>query len=582
MEIQILKDIFGIFALSTVVILIFHRVKVPAVVGFLFTGVIAGPHGLKLIGAVHEVEILAEIGVVLLLFTLGIEFSLKKLLRIKKAVFLGGAVQVVVTILTTALIVIIIGFPVNKAVFFGFLVALSSTAIVMKVIQDRAEVNSPHGQTSLAILIFQDIVIVPMILLTPILAGATQAVGMALVILTLKIVGIIIVTVVLAKWVVHGVLFQVARTRSRELFLLSILLTCLGVAWLTSSLGLSLAMGAFLAGLIISESEYSHSAFGHIIPFRDLFISFFFVSIGMLLDVGYLFSNLGMVFSVVLGLLILKAAIAGFVGTLMGLSLRAAILVGFALAQVGEFSFILSKFGLEEGLILPQTYQLFLAASVLSMAFTPFFIAISPKLAGMILKLPLPEWIGAGIYPLADSKKVTLENHLVIVGFGVNGKNLARAAKLVEIPYTVIEMNPVTVRHERGRGEPIFYGDATQESVLEHAYIKSARAMVVAIPDAAATESITELSRRLNSSLHIVVRTRFLQEVDRLYQLGADYVIPEEFETSVELFTKVLNHYSVPEEKIQDVLVEIRAECYKIFRRSSPPPDLQARLDLNS
>lgn len=579
MEIQILKDIVQIFAISIVVILLFHRLRVPAIVGFLLTGVIIGPHGLGLISAVHEVEILAEIGVVLLLFTIGIEFSLKKLMQIKKAVLLGGSVQVVLTILASAVIVSFLKFPANKAVFFGFLIALSSTAIVLKVLQDRAEIISPHGQTAMAILIFQDIVIVFMILATPILAGESQDLGYALLILGLKVAGIILLTVVLAKWVVHGVLYQVARTRSRELFLLSIVVICLAVAWLTSSIGLSLAMGAFLAGLIISESEYSHHAFSQIVPFRDLFTSFFFVSVGMLLDISYVLANPLIIIAVVAGLLVLKALIAGFVGTLLGLSFRTALLVGFSLAQVGEFSFILSRFGLEDGLISANTYQLFLAASVISMAATPFIIAAAPRLADLILKLPLPDRIAAGFYPVQQTAKAERKDHLIIVGFGVNGRNVARAAKISSIPYVIIEMNPATVRTEQNKGEAIFYGDATREAVLKHAGIETARVIVVAIPDAAATGRIADLVQLLNSNVHVIIRTRFLHEVDRLYQLGADEIIPEEFETSIQIFSRVLQQFSVSEDRIEKVIAEIRSECYGVFRKTAATEDLQARLN---
>ncbi|MFH1862500.1 MAG: cation:proton antiporter [bacterium] len=578
MEVLLLRDIFAILALSVIVILVFHRFQVPATVGFLFTGVIAGPHGLGLVSAVHEVEILAEIGIVLLLFTIGIEFSLKKLIQIKKAVFLGGTVQVLLTILVVAVFVGLAGFPFNQAVFFGFLISLSSTAIVLKVLQDRAQIDSPHGQTSLAILIYQDLIIVPMILLTPILAGKTANLAESLLMLTLKVAGVLVLTVVLAKWLVHGILFQVVKTRSRELFLMSVLVTCLAVAWLTSSLGLSLAMGAFLAGLIISESEYSSHAFGHVLPFRDLFTSFFFVYIGMLLNVNYLYSQPILIILVVISLLILKTAVAGFVGTLLGLSLRTALLVGFTLAQIGEFSFLLSRFGLNEGLISANTYQLFLSASVLSMAATPFIIASAPRLADWILKLPLPDRIIIGLYPVDATAEQKLSDHLVIVGFGINGSNVAQAARMSGIPYVIVEMNPATVRREQARGEPIFYGDASKEEVLSHARIEVASVLVVAIPDAVATERITELAHKLNPEAYLIVRTRFLQEVDQLYRLGANEVIPEEFETSIKIFTRVLDRFALPEGKVNRIIADIRAECYRVFRKSHSTENLQARL----
>jgi CPA2 family monovalent cation:H+ antiporter-2 len=343
--------------------------------------------------------------------------------------------------------------------------------------------------------------------------------------------------------------------------------------------GLSLAIGAFLAGLIISESEYSTSAFAQVLPFRDLFTSFFFISIGMLLDVGYLFNHLGLVLLVTFGVLGLKAIISGLAGTLIGLSFLSALLLGFALAQVGEFSFILSKFGLEEGLILSSTYQLFLAVSVISMAAAPFIIAAAPWLSSWILKLPFPGRIRSGLYPIKPVAKTEKKDHLIIIGFGVNGKNLANAAKVAEISYVIIEMNPATVRIERGRGEPILYGDATQETALLHAGLRKAKAVVIAIPDAAATGRITELARRANPKVYLLVRTRFLKQVERLYELGADHVIPEEFETSIEIFAKVLPQFSIPEDRIEQYVTELKSECYRLFRSGAPDTNPDTRLE---
>ncbi len=569
MEIQLLKDIVIIVGLSIVVIFICHRIRVPAIVGFLLTGILAGPHGMGLIKAAHEVEVLAEVGMVLLLFTIGIEFSLRNLLQIKKSILIGGSLQVLLTVLVTFVIARQIGQPFGQSIFIGFLISLSSTAIVLKLMQERAEVDSPHGRTSLAILIFQDVIIVPMILVTPLLAGAAGNLGQSLFALVAKGIGIILLVMVSAKWLVPQALYQVARTRSRELFLLSIVVICLAVAWLTSSAGLSLALGAFLAGLIISESEYSHQAFGNILPFRDLFISFFFVSIGMLLDLGFLFRQPMLIALIALGVLALKTIIAGSVAVLLGFPLRTTILVGFALSQVGEFSFILSKTGVEHDLLAANIFQLFLAVSVVTMAATPFIIALAPRIADHILRLPLPGRLKSGFYPGTERKVAAKKDHLIIIGFGVNGRNVARVARAAGIPYVVIEMNPDTVRSEQARGEPVYYGDATQEPVLQHAHIKNAMVVIVAIADPAATRRITEISRRLNPKAHIIVRTRYLQEMKPLYELGATEVIPEEFETSVEIFSRVLAKYLVPRDEIEKLVAEVRSDGYQMFRSLS-------------
>jgi len=582
METLLLNDIVIIFTLSIAILFICHRLRVPTIVGFLLTGILAGPYGLGLVKEVHKVEILAELGVVLLLFTIGIEFSLGRLLQIKKSVLMGGSIQALLTFLVIFVIARQLGQPIGESIFIGFLISLSSTAIVLKLIQERAEVNSPHGRTTLGILIFQDIIIVPMILVTPLLAGVTGDSGESVLILIAKGIGIIGLVFVSAKWIVPQVLYQIARTRSRELFLLSVIVICLAVAWITSSAGLSLALGAFLAGLIISESEYSHHALGNILPFRDVFTSFFFISIGMLLNVGFLFRQPGTIVLMALGVLVLKSFIASFATVLLGFPLRTSILVGLALGQVGEFSFILSKTGVEHGLLAGNIYQMFLAVSVLSMAATPFIITLAPRLADIILRLPLPKRLISGFYPVSEIKVEEKKHHLIIIGFGVNGRNVARAARVSGIPYVIIEMNPETVRSEQVRGEPIYYGDSTQEAVLQHANIKDARIVVAAINDPTATRRITEIIRRLNPKVHLIVRTRYLQEMKPLYELGADEVIPEEFETSVEIFTRVLAKYFIPRDEIERLVAEVRSDGYEMFRslskESSSFSDLKLQL----
>jgi len=570
MEIPLLNDIVIIFGMAIAVLFIFHRFRLPTVVGFLLTGVFVGPNGLGLVSAVHDVEILAEIGVVSLLFTIGIDFSLERLLQIRKSVLLGGSLQVVLTTLATFFIAGHLGRTFGEALFIGFLVALSSTAIVLRLIQERAEVDTPHGRTALGILIFQDIIIVPMILITPLLAGARGDLNLSqsMLVLLAKGAGVILLVIVSAKWIVPQVLYQIARTRRRELFLLSVVLICLGVAWLTSKAGLSLALGAFLAGLIISQSEYSHHTLGNILPFRDVFTTFFFVSIGMLLDIGFLFQQPAFIVLIVLGIIVMKALIAGCVTILLGFPLRTGILVGLALGQIGEFSFILSRAGLEHGLLTGDTHQVFLAVSVLSMAATPFMVSLAPRVADIILRLPIGKKLMYGFCPVSETKVPDKKDHLIIIGFGVNGRNVARAARVAGIPYAIIEMNPETVRNEQAKGEPIYCGDATNEPILQHANLDEARVVVVAINDPTATRRIAEAVRRLNGKVHLIVRTRYLQEMNSLYQLGADEVIPEEFETSVEIFTRVLTRYFVPVDEIEKLVAITRADGYQMFRSS--------------
>ncbi|HMM38882.1 MAG TPA: cation:proton antiporter [Desulfovibrio sp.] len=571
MELPFFREFVIIFGLSIAVIYSCYKIKLPPIVGFLITGVLAGPYGFGLVKAVHEVETIAEIGVVLLLFTIGLELSLGELARLKKPVFLGGAAQVLLTIIVFDGLAVSLGYEPGQATFFGFLVALSSTAIVLRILQQRAEMNSPHGRVSLSILIFQDLIIVPMMLLMPYLSGKSPALGSSLLYLTLQGGGLILLVFFLARKIVPRILRLIVGTRSRELFLLTTLALCLSIAWLTSCMGLSLSLGAFMAGLIMSESEYSLSALEGILPFRDVFTSIFFISVGMLLNVQFLLDNPLLVAGVTFSVLLLKALLAGLAAFILGYPLRPAILVGLALCQVGEFSFVLAKTGLGFGLLSPDTYQLFLSASILTMALTPLLIAISPQAADRILRLPLPSLMRKRSFE-REMEQVChagcdLRDHIVIIGFGVGGRHLARAAKTAGIPYTILEMNPDTVRTASAAGEPIAYGDATQPAVLEHAGIQHARVVVVVVSDPAAIRRITDTVHRVKPSIHIIVRTRFVSEVEPLRALGANDVIPEEFETSVEIFTRALTRYMVPRAEIERFTEEIRSESYDMLRQ---------------
>jgi CPA2 family monovalent cation:H+ antiporter-2 len=571
MAIQLLNDVIVIFLISIVAIFVGHRLRVPEVVGFLVTGVVAGPHGLRLVQGVEQIEFLAEVGVVLLLFAIGMEFSFERLFRIRKSTLVGGPLQVVITLMATTFAGLKVGLPLFESIFAGFLVSLSSTAVVLKIMQDRAEVDAPHGSTTLGILIFQDIVVVPMMLFVPLLAAQTsQSMGMPLLLMLAKGAGIIGLVIVGAKLIVPTLLYQVVRLRSSELFLLTVILICLSVAWISYTAGLSLALGAFLAGLIISESEYSYQALGNILPFRDVFTSFFFVSIGMLLDVAFFLERAELVVAAALGVLILKAVVAGGVSLLLGYPIRTGVLVGLALAQIGEFSFILSKTGLDSGILSQGEYQLFLAVSVLTIAATPFVIAASPRAADLLFRLPLPDKVKAGL-PFAGIAEKR-ENHLVIVGYGFVGRNLARAARVGELPYLILDMNPEKVRAERASGEPIHYGDATQELVLRHADLDAARVVVVAVSDEMATRRIVEMARKINPKVYIMARVRYLDEAAGCYDRGADEVIPEEFETSVEIFSRVLGKYLVPRTEIEKMIVEVRSHGYDMFRNVEIEP----------
>lgn len=572
MDLTLFTDIEIIFGLSILILLIFHRINLSPVLGFLVTGIIAGPHMLGIINEAEQVEVLAEIGIILLLFTIGVEMSIKELWDIKRFVLIGGGLQVAITTIMVYYVSLYIGYSSSTSLFMGFLVSLSSTAIVLKILQEKGEMYTTHGKISLGILIFQDIIIVPMILLTPILAGIPSTSGDSATSFLIKGIGIMLLVIVSARWVAPAVLFQIVKTRNSELFLLTIIFMVFGTAWLTSRAGLSLALGAFLAGLIISESEYSHQAIGNMMPFKDVFISFFFVSIGMLMDVNFFLDNILILLALASVVIIIKSTASGLVTFILGYPLRTTILTGLALSQVGEFSFILSSYGRDYGLLDDGLYQSFLAVSIVTMAATPFVMTGSHGFSHQLLKMTKNPLLINGLYSKSmqtPEQEEVLQDHLIIVGYGFNGKTVSNAAKTAGIPYVIIETNPETVRHERDHGERIYYGDATHEAVLDSANIKSARVLVVGISDFIATRTITNVARRMNPEIHIIARTRYMNEISTLSQMGADEVIPEEYETSVEIFSRLLKKYLVPEDDIYKFTKEIRANGYSMLRKHS-------------
>ena len=573
MHFPLLQDIVVLLGFSVVVVLLLQRLRLPSVLGFLVTGIIIGPFGFGLIENPDQVELLSEIGVILLMFVIGMELSIKQLASMKRTVFLGGFMQVGLSIVVTAFIFFVLGSSWNEAVFTGFLFSLSSTAIVLKILYDRNEITAPHGRMALGILIFQDIIVVPMMLVTPIMAGNSANILNEVLFLLLKSGLVLALTYIGAKYLVPRAMFLIAQTKSKELFLLATIALCFTVALVTASAGLSLAFGAFLAGLIISESDYSHQATSTILPFRELFISFFFISIGMLLDLNFFMKNAMMILLMVLVVFILKGGVVSLTALALKYPAKTVILSGMALFQVGEFAFILSRVGIENGLLSPQMNQYFLSVSVFTMLLTPFIFLFSGNTANMILRKLAP---GSGGYKvdrevsLAEGAPHGPEDHLLIIGYGINGTNLSKAAKYADIPYIVLELNAEIVKKEKAKGEPIIYGDAMQEHMLEAANVKMARVVVVAISDPRATKAIVANIRHLSPSVHIVVRTRYVKEIKSLLALGADEVIPEEFETSIEIFSRVLTNFLVPIDELENLVDSVRADNYQVFQSRKP------------
>lgn len=575
MHLPLLQDILILLGFSVVIVFLLQKLKLPSIIGFLLTGVIIGPYGLSLIKAVEQVEILSEIGVILLLFVIGMELSIKQLMSIKKTVFIGGFLQVGLTVAVAGLIHYFLDHPWNESVFVGFLFSLSSTAIVLKTLQDRQQITAPHARNALAILIFQDIIVVPMMLVTPMIAGESTNLGMSIFWLLVKSAVLLIITYISARYIVPRLMHAVAKTNSKELFLLVTITLCFAIAFLTSEAGLSLALGAFIAGLIVSESEYSHQATSIILPFRELFTSFFFVSVGMLLDLSFFVGNIPVILLIVLCVFIIKSTIAAIAVAVLKYPTRTVLLTGLSLFQVGEFAFILSKVGIEYNLLTAETNQYFLSVSIVSMILTPFIIIFSERIVDRFIGVS--KKIGLDSTKVSEKDKIEannheLENHLVIIGYGINGSNLAKAAAASNIKYIVIEMNAETVKVEKAKGVPIIFGDATQDHILEAVHLSKARSAVIAISDNAATKRIITNIRSHSDSLHLVVRTRYVKETSELIALGADEVIPEEFETSVQIFTNVLQNFLVPEDDIDQLIDKVRADNYHLFKSDVKRP----------
>lgn len=571
MEVPLLYEIVIIFLLSIVVTIICNKLKLPATVGFLLTGVLCGPSLLGIVNDRDAIDQVAQIGVAMLLFTIGMELSGEALNRLKRPVFLGGSLQIGLTVLAVTSLALLEGGPWQKGVFWGCLVALSSSAIVLRIMQEHGTTNTPNGRLSLAILVFQDIMVAPMLLCVPLLAG-TLEISLENMFFSLLWVVLVLGGVLLfARFGLNKLMEAVVRTRTREILLLTTLGLCMGMALLTSALGLSLSLGAFLAGLLLARSQYSMSVISGILPYRDVFMSLFFISVGMMLNVNFFGQHFFLIIFNTILFIVIKSLLTLPAVLIQGYPLRTGIITSLSLAQVGEFSFVLAASGLTAGLFDMEAYQNFLDVSVLTMMLTPGLMAVAPRLADLVAG-----WRNGKQLEVEEKKEETptcpLEDHLIIIGFGISGKHLAHVARESRIPYTILEMNPETVTRYKDK-EPIAHGDASQPVVLEHLGVEKARVLAIIISDPAAVRAITIEARRINPNLYIVARTRFVTEVAPLRRLGANEVIAEEFETSIEVFSRVLTQYLVPRQDIETFAARIRQENYRMIRRLSNAVD---------
>ncbi|WP_076789261.1 cation:proton antiporter [Chlorobium sp. KB01] len=578
-DFDFLGELVLIGALAIAIILAFQRLKIPPVIGLIFTGILIGPSG---IGAVYDEKLiatLAELGVILLLFAIGLEFSLDDLKKLKKIVLVGGAVQILVTGIVVSTLAYWFMYAIGSgvtpaaAVFLGFTFSVSSTAICLKILTDRDELGLPHGRIALGILIFQDIAVVPLMIGIDFLSPHT-ALSFGLI---FKKIGFIILFAsaifIGFRILMPRIVRLIASLQAREVLVIGALVICFGAAYLTSLVGLSLALGSFVAGMVIASTDESHQISMTIDSFREAFTSIFFISVGLLLDIRVI--NLPLFIAIALMVLLVKGLVVGGVSIFLGNSLRVSMMAGMALAQIGEFSFVLAEAGLKNRLIDHEVFQSMLAIIVVTMTVAPAMIALAPKLADQVVPalgfIPLPSRDPSSVTARPPDSTIICagEIHAAIIGFGVNGQNVAAVLHATNISYSVLEIDRETVKLMRRKGEPIFYGDCTEKKALLRAGINHARAVVLGISDATAVRQSIAMIREINKKAFIIVRARTLDDVAALYSEGADVVVTEKFETSIQIFSQLLNHFTVDPELILEQQEIIRRECEKIFLGSS-------------
>lgn len=562
---QALYELALLFALCVGVAVTFHRLRLPPIVGFLVAGVFVGPNAIGLVKHEAMVSELAEVGIVVLLFAVGLEVPLSQLARLKRVILFGGGLQVVGTVLAAAVVCFALGMPWHAALFLGFLLSMSSTAASTKMLVDKGELSAPHGRIVLGINIAQDLAVVPMILLIPMLAVSSAASSQSVWGSLLNL-GKLVVVIAIARVAVGPLLGIVCRTRSRELFVLFLATWCLGMAVVTAHLGLSLALGAFLAGILLADSEHHSQAAAEIEPFRDAFASLFFVSIGMLFDWGAVAKAPGTVAmclgAVVVGKAVIVMLAAGWLGQPFWVRVRAAL----TLSQVGEFSFVLVQLGQKSTILPGEAERIFVVVAVLSIAITPLLYAIGGRLAKRA------RGVADGARTTTDTR---LQDHAIVIGYGPTGRTVVNGMRALGIPFVVSEMNAATVKAEKANGVPIHVGDATRVAVLKALGIERAHILVLAVNDTGATSRIAQLAKQIAPHVHVLARAVYTAEADSLRRAGANDVVPQELEASVEMLVRVLRRFLVTDDEVGRQVRDVRQQAGG-NDRASPPSALDA------
>ena len=557
-----LAELALLLAIAAAGAALFERLRLPSIAGYLVAGAAVGPGGLALVSDPAAARAVAEAGVVFLLFEIGLELPVERLRRLLRSGLAAGALQVGATLAATAGLAMALGVAGRPALVLGALVAMSSTALVVRLLSERGELDAPHGQLALSILLFQDLCIVPFLLAVPLLAseGPLGFAPVAGALARVAVAGGAFYAV--TRFALPRLLSAAAGLRSREVFSLVAVLVVVGAAVGAEGLGLGLAVGAFLAGLAASASPWGHQLFAEVLPLRGVLLGVFFTAVGMLLDVRVAFEQASLVAALTGAAIVLKAlVIAAVLGLGLRLGRRVSLLTALALAQTGEFSFVLAAAATGAGLLDPTLSQSFVAASVLSLVATPFVLRAGPAL--------LDRGARRGAEPSAETPRA-LSNHVIVIGHGLAGRNLTRVLTALGFPWLAVDANPASASEARAPAEGgVVYGDATRPALLERIGVHGARVVVVAVSDPLATRRIVALVRRLNPHAKLIVRTRYVRDVDVLQTLGASHVVAEELEASIDLLGHVLREFGLPGSAVASLSDELRDEGYALLQ--TPP-----------
>jgi CPA2 family monovalent cation:H+ antiporter-2 len=566
MEYTALRSILILLGVAVFVVAALRRLHLPAVLAYLATGFLVGPHGLGFIAANTDTSALAEFGVVFLLFTLGLEFSLPRFIVMRKAVFVLGGAQVLFTTAGTALAAWALGSAAPVAIVLGGAFAMSSTAIAVKQLTEQSEISLQHGRAAVAVLLFQDLAVIPFLILIPALnKGLGTALAGDLAWAFAK--GALAVVVILAagRWLLRPLLHQIASARSAELFTLTALLVTLASAFGTAALGLSLALGGFLAGMMLAETEYRHQVEADIRPFRDVLLGLFFITVGMLLNPLTVARHWFLLIVTVAGLFLFKTTLTALLSLRLGYDRNAALRTGLVLAQGGEFGFALLSLGLAEHIMHRPLAEFGLAVIVVSMMLGPLCIRYNRAIAARLFPESAEEEHDLLQHDIGKHQ-VHLENHVVIVGYGRVGQNVARLLEPEGFEFVALDLDPLRVRHAREAGDPVYYGDGTNRDVLRAAGIERARVLVISYFKVSTALKILEHVKKMRPDIPVLVRTRDDAELEKLQAAGATEIIPETLESSLMLASHLLHVLNVPMAHILRKIQEVRTHRYSLLR----------------